>query len=82
MTLSEAAQTGIRRVRLDRWANADAYLRITIFNGYPAINAHLFERNTQEAIGEPTPQLISILGDEGTDYVEYQGPLDRSENNP
>jgi hypothetical protein len=75
------------RIRDPKWANPDAYLRLSVMviDGDTEIGAwaQLFDRRTQEVIGEPTPQQIltfnsvfnmkAFLEDE---VDEYTGPRD------
>jgi len=88
MNLDEAARQGILRVRKDVWAFADAYLRQDLLpNGGRGPWVHLFSRQEQEIIGEPTPQSIlvpsefgrRILDPRDDDYVPYTGPLDEAD---
>ena len=75
MRLSEAAQKGIARVRRPMWSN-HAYVKLTVAGGMLGPWMSLYERSTQEAIGEPTPQRALCIGDLTDDYVEYIGELD------
>ena len=80
MTLAEAAKAEIARVRLTQWANADAYLKIDLFpGGMCGPWAHLYERKTQEAIGESTPQNLLTMYADCPDFVPYSGPLDKDD---
>lgn len=83
MTIAEATKRGIRRLRCPNWVNPEAYIRIDILQD-KGKNCHgpwmrLFDRVTQERIGEPTPQTVLItIGNtlEADDIVEYTGPRD------
>jgi hypothetical protein len=83
MTLHEATQQGIRRVRRPCWAFPDAYLLLDLIatdNGWrrgPWV--HLYERRCQESINAPTPQHLLALQDDTADYVAYTGELDRAD---
>ena len=77
MTLGDAAKKGIARVRLPIWANKNAYMKIDLVGGGRLGPwGKLYERGTQEAIGEPTPQILSVIGDTSDGYEEYTGELD------
>ncbi len=78
MTLS--AKHGISRVRRPMWAYETSYLKIDLRpDGMRGPWLHLFDRGTQEAIDEPTPQTF-IAEDTTDDYVAYEGPLDREDS--
>lgn len=79
MTLSEATKAGITRLRMPIWANPRAYGRIDILDGFMGPWFHLFDRQTQEAIGEPTPQTILVMQVEGQ-FDPYDGQLDEADN--
>jgi hypothetical protein len=79
MTLGEAARQGIRRVRRPMWADPQDYMRIHVASRHYGPCGELFARRTQEAVNEPTPQRVFILGDDFTDYEPYAGPLDRDD---
>ena len=54
------------RVRDRKWANPQAYMRLSVLqhdHDGRVIGpwAHLFDRQTQQAIGEPTPQAVLTL---------------------
>ncbi len=82
MTAGEAAKHGIRRLRRPVWAHPEAYLRIDILDGRVGPWFHLYERKTQEVIGEKTPQTFIGLGDTTDDYEPYAGPLDPADQPP
>lgn len=80
MRIKEATEQGISRLRDPQWANHHAYVRIDLVevNGVTGHGpwAHLYDRKTQEAIGEPTPQtflITSLIDDSGEPYT---GELD------
>ena len=75
------------RVRDPKWANPDAYLRLSVIEHRDERSigpwGHLFDRRSQEAIGEPTPQQLftmmppfdfAAFMDE--EVVLYTGPFD------
>jgi hypothetical protein len=74
------------RIRDSRWANPHAYARLRVVqmgHGPRALGpwVHLFDRPTQEAIGEPTPQAVLITATSlpaffAEEVIEYTGPLD------
>lgn len=76
MTLNEAAKNGINRVRRSMWANPKAYARIDLVSGGMGPWLHLYDRSSQEVIGEPTPQTVLNIGDASDDYEEYKGEID------
>lgn len=80
------------RFRDPKWANPDAYARLSVVeitgkDGSVGTTigpwVHLFDRRTQEAVGEPTPQhtpsfmppfnFKTFLAEE---LEEWKGPLD------
>ena len=79
---------GYVRVRDSKWANPDAYLRLSVFlraeNGRVLGPwGHLFDRRTQEAIGEKTPQQLLTFAPPFSkveflagNISPYTGPLD------
>jgi hypothetical protein len=77
MTLQEAAQKGIARLRLPHWSFKNAYVRQDILpSGLVGPWLHLFSPDEQKAIGVETPQTFLRLGsfDEAR-FEEYTGPL-------
>jgi hypothetical protein len=81
MTLKEAAEKGIARLRLPHWAFSNAYVRQDLMpDGHggwlvgPWLN--LFSPDEQKAIGVETPQATLRLGEiDNHEFVEYTGPL-------
>ena len=87
--LSTAGHAYIR-VREPQWANLHAYARFSVLTGagldQPRMLGpwmHLFDRHTQEVIGEPTPQALCLLlqpgGSRGfleANWIVYDGPID------
>jgi len=78
------------RCREAIWANSNAYIRLSVVvhDGKRLLGpwAHLYDRKTQEAIGEPTPQsLLTVLPpfDRNAflhgDHEPWTGPLDAAE---
>ncbi len=75
MTLNEAAQRGISRVRLPQWADPLDYLRIDLVQGgQRGPWAHLYSPS-QSRIGATTPQTFLCFNDANDRYEEYSGPL-------
>lgn len=82
MTIKEAAENKIYRIRRPMWPEA-AYIRLLqASDKYISPWAFLFDRQTQSVIGEPTPQTILILGsahDYCTDFEPYTGEPDKED---
>jgi hypothetical protein len=76
MTLADAARQDISRIRLPIWAVPTAYVKLSLSEGRYAWWALLFERRTQEAIGEFTPQQLAIVFWDSPDWEPYTGALD------
>lgn len=76
MTIDEAVENGISRVRRPMWSNPNAYVRLDLVDGGRGPWLRLYDRTSQEAIGEPTPQVAPCFNDSLTDYEEYTGPID------
>jgi hypothetical protein len=77
MTLLEAVKAGIIRVRRKTWITPTAYLKLGYdaqVGLYPV--AHLYEREAQKSIGEPTPQVVNSDDYWEDDYEEYKGLRD------
>lgn len=75
------------RVRESHWANPQAYARVSVLTMRDGRSLgpwlHLFDRVTQELIGEPTPQAVAwvmlpnaITRFLMTEQEVYTGPLD------
>lgn len=79
MTLTEATQQGIARLRRPMWAHENAYLKLQIRNGLRGPWAELWSRDEQQLIEAPTPQRIMMIGDQTDDYVEYLGSIDEED---
>ena len=72
MTLSEASQQGIQKLRKPQWVTK-AYLQIDLFpNGGHGPWGHLYDKETQQVIGEPTPQHVLVLGDTSDNWEAVQ----------
>jgi len=82
MTVKEAVVRGIERLRLEVWADPHAYLKLDLLpGGMSGPWAHLYDRVTQEAIGEPTPQdILAFHLDSDDRFVAYAGPRDRDDS--
>ena len=80
MTLNQAVELGISRVRRPIWANPKAYVRIDLVGkGMIGPWLHLYDRGFQELMGDTTPQSILNTGDTTSDYEEYTGELDKAD---
>lgn len=84
MKLLDLATKGHRRARRSIWASPECYLRLPrrkcVGDGLIIyeIWSFLFDRATQQLIGEPTPQELftpSIDAPED-DWEPYSGPID------
>lgn len=79
---------GWLRVRDPRWVEPGAYLRVTVLANPLGRSlgpwAHLFSRQTQELIGEPTPQRTMILDKAAAffsqDWEVWTGPTDPADD--
>lgn len=77
MTQDELFAAGIYRFRRPMWADEETYAQIDVIDGLRGPWLHLWNRDVQKAIGEPTPQnIINIQKDLTDDYVPYTGPRD------
>lgn len=80
--LSDLMRRGVMRVRKEVWANPAAYMSVHLSKQPDGTHNHgpwakLWDRKTQTAIEEPTPQTMLIFGSESDDqFVPYDGPLD------
>ncbi len=80
MTLNEAAQRGISRLRQKQWASPHAYLKLDLLpDGYgPWV--HLYDRRVQQVIDAPTPQTILRLDlEDMAGWDAYDGPVDQDD---
>lgn len=83
MTLQEASEAGISRLRRPMWVNPSAYIKIDLLgNGMLGPWMRLYDRETQSAIGEPTPQVAPLFRDSVSDYQEYIGEFDALDVQP
>jgi len=76
MTIREAINKGIPRIRLARWVNPEAYLKIPLSGG---VWARLFDSHSERIDIPVGSQQILIVTDTTADYVEYEGPPHDSE---
>jgi hypothetical protein len=85
MTLREAAEQGIQRLRREEWGPT-AYLRLDLVTFGSERSAgpwgHLYDRGTQEATGAETPQDVLLLGADAGAWLPYEGALDRTDAGP
>lgn len=86
LSIEEAVQAGIARVRDPQWANPEAYMLLHLVDGKMGPWILAFDRTTQEAIGQPTPQRIGVwhpwLHTNVKGVVAYTGPRDREDREP
>jgi len=83
MTLVEAFEQGIQRVRQPRWLNKTTYLKLDFISSDLGDSlspwGHLYDP-TQKALGYPKPQDFPIIGELSNNvYEEYVGPLDNAD---
>jgi len=73
--MTDTRKKEVRRIRRANWADENTYLKVDGAFGY------LFSRTTQEAIGEPTPQIVSaVLCDlSNGEWDEYTGVIDKDD---
>jgi len=82
MTIKEAIEQRIPRIRKPIWGYPNAYLRLTYTNNDVNIWTQLYSRDEQEAANLPTPQevLITSLYDKNdNDYILYEGEIDKDD---
>jgi hypothetical protein len=78
-TFIDMVRAGHERIRKTVWANANAYLRIHIVNKGFGPWGYLYDRTSQEGIGEPTPQTMTLFQpgtEEDPGWEPYAGPRD------
>lgn len=80
MTLNEAVKRGISRLRIAKWRNPHAYMKIDLIGNTRGPWGRLYDRKTQEIIEEPTPQSWFLLGEDSDEWEEYKGPLDEADS--
>jgi len=61
------------------WANPEAYMKLVRVGEFHGPVARLYDRQTQEAIGEPTPQEFIATSMASPDWMPYTGPLDKAD---
>ena len=84
MTIREALHRRIPRIRLEHWADPNAYLRLPLLHdGKYGPWADLYDDRTQLAIGlQPGSQQISVFLSEGhtaDGWVEFNGTQSKYE---
>ncbi len=85
MTIKEALNQRIPRVRLAKWANPGAYLRLPLMaDGAFGPWAELYDKWGQDAceIREGSQRVCVLLGDHGEDYEPYTGAASEMEKHP
>jgi hypothetical protein len=81
MTIKEAVENKIYRLRRPMWPES-AYIKLAPVDEYIGPWAYLYDRQTQSAIGEPTPQTVLVIGaahEYCNDFEPYTGLLDESD---
>lgn len=79
MTIQEAVDNGISRIRRPEWNNLLTYLKLDIIEGKLGPWVHLYARMEQEVMNQETPTSMLCLGyntTTDTSWVAYAGPLD------
>lgn len=62
MTVNEAIDKNIAKIRKPYWANPDAYLKLHLLgNGTRGPWVELYDEPCQRVIGEPTPQRFPFF---------------------
>jgi len=76
ISINEAVEQGITRVRMPRWAHDEDHLEIAIVAGRLGPWVKLWSP-TNEVIGQKNPQEVLWIGqdNESQIYEPYEGPL-------
>ena len=76
ISISEAVDQGIQRLRMPRWANKLDHLKLHIIGGRLGPWVYLFAPFNKECNGrDPVPIPIWELDSEVKAYLSYEGPL-------
>ena len=80
ISLKQAAQQGVDRVRLPRWAHKMDHLKIDIIAGMPGLWLHLYCPLNRACNGrDPVDTLGLDSNYDAEEFEIYQGPLPDSE---
>lgn len=84
ISINQAAEQGIQRIRQPRWSNPTDYFKIDIIDGRAGPWIHLFSPLNREVCDQDNPQsLLWILGGaDAADVMEfepYDGPISEDE---
>jgi len=76
ISINEAVQQGIMRLRMPRWAFPEDHIELSIVNGLLGPWVKLWSPGN-EIIGEPNPKDILWVGQNNNEqiYEPYEGPL-------
>lgn len=81
MTIHEAAQQGIARLRKSIWS-PKCYLRLDLFpDGSHGPLVHLYDAYTQGILQVPIPQDILATRIIDTDFIAHTGELHHTDKN-
>lgn len=74
MTLRQAAEKGIARLRKREWADPGDYMKITLIGELIGPWGELYAP-IQEVLGHERPQRFLLIGNKDDDWEPYEGPL-------
>jgi hypothetical protein len=81
MKIREAIEKGIRRVYDPIWIEKDCYLKLPkMRKGLHGPWCHLFSEETQQILGDKTPQDVLIFNLKNgldSEFDEYIGPISK-----
>jgi hypothetical protein len=80
ISINEAAEQGIERLRRTIWTMPEDHIKIDIVDGKPGIWTHLYSPLNKECNGRDPFDILCMQIDYGERvWVPYQGPLSDSE---
>lgn len=80
ISIAQAAEKGIARLRKPVWANQMDHLKIDIINGIPGPWLHLHSPFNKELTGSDPVDVLGIGSDyNAKEFEPYTGPLPDSE---
>jgi len=80
ITIMEAAERGIERLRKPIWAASEDHLKIDIIDGKPGLWLHLFSPFNKECNGRDPVDFIATSGNlNAREFEPYRGPTPDSE---